>query len=166
MKATYLFKAIAFVAVILASAMNSEMKAQESNFITNEEISNEQIVAKTIYKQDGSQLYRHLRYEFTYDEQQRLASKTALKWDAASEKWTPYFQMTYAYNEKEIIMSYARWNQSHKAYDKDVKQSVYELNDENMPVACKTYEQQENSHRSDWTLVSFPKTDHTVHPMA
>lgn len=45
--------------------------------------------------------------------------------------------MTYQYDNDEITMSYARWNESHKAYDKDTKQSVYELNDENMPVACK-----------------------------
>lgn len=32
-------------------------------------------------------------------------------------------------------MSYARWNESSKAFDKDVKKSVYELNDDNMPMA-------------------------------
>ena len=45
--------------------------------------------------------------------------------------------MTYQYGNDEITMSYARWNESHKAYDKDMKKSVYELNDENMPVAYK-----------------------------
>ena len=37
MKTTNLFKAIAFVAMIIVSVMNSEIKAQD-NFITNEEV--------------------------------------------------------------------------------------------------------------------------------
>ena len=32
-------------------------------------------------------------------------------------------------------MSYARWNNAHKAYDKDIEKSVYEMNEENVPTA-------------------------------
>ena len=53
MKTTNLFKAIAFVAMIIVSVMNSEVKAQD-NFITNEEVKNDLVVAKTIFKQDGT----------------------------------------------------------------------------------------------------------------
>ncbi len=67
MKTTNLFKAVAFVAMTIVSVMNTEVKAQEQ-FITNEEVKNDLIVAKTIFKQDGAQLYNHIRYEFTYDE--------------------------------------------------------------------------------------------------
>lgn len=45
MKTTNLFKAIAFVAMIIVSVMNSEVKAQD-NFITNEEVKNDLVVAK------------------------------------------------------------------------------------------------------------------------
>lgn len=135
MKTAILFKAMTFAAMVIASVMNSEMSAQDNKFITNEEMKNEQVVAKTIFKQDGAQLYRHLRYEFTYDAQKRLASKTAYKWNGSKDEWTPYFQLTYQYGADEITMSYARWNESHKAYDKDVKKSVYELNEKNMPMA-------------------------------
>ena len=57
MKTTNLFKAVAFVAMTIVSVMNTEVKAQENNFITNEEVKNELVVAKTIFKQDGAQLY-------------------------------------------------------------------------------------------------------------
>ena len=136
MKTTSLFKAVAFVAMIIVSVMSSEVKAQDNNFITNEEVKNEMVVAKTIFKQDGAQLYRHMRYEFTYDNQKRLLSKEAYKWDGSRDQWKPYFKMSYQYGEDEITMSYARWNESHKEFDKDMKQSVYELNDDNMPIAC------------------------------
>lgn len=136
MKTTNLFKAVAFVAMIIVSVMGSEVKAQDNNFITNEEVKNEMVVAKTIFKQDGNQLYRHMRYEFTYDNQKRLAGKEAYKWNSSRDQWEPYFKMSYQYGEDEITMSYARWNESHKEFDKDMKKSIYKLNDDNMPVAC------------------------------
>ena len=134
MKTTNLFKAIAFVAMIIVSVMNSEVKAQD-NFITNEEVKNDLVVAKTIFKQDGTYLYNHMRYEFTYDNENRLTGKTASKWDSLKSQWTPYFKMSYQYENNEIIMSYARWNNTHKAYDKDMEKSVYEMNEENVPTA-------------------------------
>ena len=155
MKTTNLFKAIAFVAMIIVSVMNSEVKAQD-NFITNEEVKNDLVVAKTIFN--------HMRYEFTYDNENRLTGKTASKWDSLQSRWTPYFKMSYQYENNEIIMSYARWNKAHKAYDKDMKKSVYEMNEENMPVAYKSYEK--NSEKSNWTLVSYNRIDHTANLLA
>lgn len=164
MKTTNLFKAVAFVAMTIVSVMNTEVKAQENNFITNEEVKNELVVAKTIFKQDGAQLYRHIRYEYSYDDQKRLTCKEASKWDGAKDEWTPYFKMTYQYGNDEITMSYARWNESHKAYDKDMKKSVYELNDENMPVAYKLYNQ--DAPKSELTLVSYNRTDYVANILA
>ena len=163
MKTTNLFKAVAFVAMVIVSVMNSEVKAQ-SSFITNEEVKNDLVVAKTIFKQDGAYLYNHMRYEFTYDNENRLTGKIAAKWDSVKEQWTPYFKMSYQYEGSEITMSYARWNQSHKAYDKDIKKSVYEMNDENMPVAFKNYKM--DSEKSNWTLVSYNRIDHTANLLA
>ena len=140
------------------------VKAQENNFITNEEVKNELVVAKTIFKQDGAQLYRHIRYEYSYDDQKRLTCKEASKWDGVKDEWVPYFKMTYQYGNDEITMSYARWNESHKAYDKDMKKSVYELNDENMPVAYKLYNQ--DAPKSELTLVSYNRTDYVANILA
>mgnify|MGYP000756005212 FL=1 len=143
--------------------MNSEVKAQD-NFITNEEVKNDLVVAKTIFKQDGAYLYKHMRYEFTYDAENRMLSKTASKWNSAKEEWTPYFKMTYNYEGNEIIMSYGRWNASHKAFDKDVQKSIYEMNSQNMPVACRSY--QKPADNSDWTFVSYNRIDHTANLLA
>ena len=137
MKTTNLFKALALAALTLVSTFNVEAFAQETNFITNEEVENNLVVAKTIYKQDGNYLRNHMRYEFTYDEADRLVSKTAAKWDGATDEWVPYFQMTYRYAADEIIMSYARWDEARKTFSKDPKQTIYELNEENIPVACR-----------------------------
>mgnify|MGYP002426369970 FL=1 len=122
--------------ILVASVTNFHLSAQDNRFITNEETQNGVVVSKTIYRQEGAQLYRHLRYDYTYDEQQRITSKTALKWDGATDEWMPYYQMTYTYGADEIVLSYARWDEASKAYDKNKTEQVYALNDENMPVAC------------------------------
>lgn len=137
MKTTNLLKALALAALTLVSTFNFEIRAQETNFITNEEVENNLVVSKTIYRQDGNYLYNHMRYEFTYDDANRLVCKTAAKWDGSMDEWVPYFQMTYRYEASEIVMSYARWDEARQSFSKDSKQTVYELNDENIPVACR-----------------------------
>ncbi len=139
MKATNLFKALAFSVLSLMSVLNTEAKAQ-NDFITNDEVKNNLVVSRTIYKLDGDYLHNHIRYEFAYDDQNRLIRKTANKWDGASDKWEPYFQMTFSYEVGEIIMDYARWDESKQSYSKDMEQSIYELNKDNIPVVCQTVE--------------------------
>lgn len=76
MKTTSLFKAVALVAIMVASVLNSEVKAQDG-FITNQVMNGELVASKTIFKQEGSYLQRHMQYTFTYDDQNRLISKEA-----------------------------------------------------------------------------------------
>ena len=61
---------------------------------TNEEKVDDLVVSKVIYRLDGS-LYRHMKYDFTYDDQKRISSKEAFKWDSSSEKWIPYFKIDF-----------------------------------------------------------------------
>lgn len=164
MKTTNLLKAVALVAMMIASVLNSEVKAQDG-FITNQVMNGELVASKTIFKKDGSLLQRHMQYTYAYDNENRLVSKTAQKWDGAKDAWVPYFKMTYEYTNKEIIMNYARWNASRKVYDEAVQKSVYELNDKNMPTAYKAYKQENNS-KSDWTLVDHQEMNYTANLLA
>ena len=86
MKTTVLFRMIVLVAMVFAGIANTTVKAQGNNFITNEEKVDDLVVSKVIYRLDGS-LYRHMKYDFTYDDQKRMSSKEAFKWDASTEKW-------------------------------------------------------------------------------
>ena len=85
MKTTSLFKAVALVAIMIASVLNSEVKAQDG-FITNQVMNGELVASKTIFKKDGSYLQRHMQYTFAYDDQNRLISKEASKWDGAKDE--------------------------------------------------------------------------------
>ena len=138
MKTTALFRIIVLVAMVFTGVANANLRAQDKNFITNEEKVGDLVVSKVIYRLDGS-LFRHMKYNFTYDDQKRMTSKESFKWDAVREEWAPYFKIDYTYSSNEITLVYGRWNASHKAYDASVEKSVYELNDANMPIAYMNY---------------------------
>ena len=103
MKTTVLFRMMVLVAMVVAGIANTELKAQDNNFITNEEKVDDLVVSKVIYRLDGS-LYRHMKYDFTYDDQKRVAAKEAFKWDSSTEKWIPYFKIDYTYSSNEITL--------------------------------------------------------------
>lgn len=149
MKTTVLFRVIVLAVMAVVCVANVELKAQDSNFITNEVVVGNQVTSKIVYRMDGS-LYRHMKYDFAYDAQNRMTAKEAFKWDATSESWTPYFKISYLYAGNEITMEYARWNAGHKAYDIAAEKSVYELNAENMPIAYINYKW--NQPNKDWSM--------------
>lgn len=149
MKTTVFFRMIVLVAMTITGIANTDLRAQESNFVTNEVKEGDLVTSKVIYRMDGS-LHRHMKYDFSYDNQNRITGKEAFKWDGSHEKWVPYFKITYLYGGSEITMEYARWNERRKAYIDSVEKTVYEMNEQNMPIAYMNYKWNESG--SDWTV--------------
>ena len=132
MKTNLISKAVVMVAVVMASVMNFSASASNpTQYVKNEEMTGELMTAKTIFKNEDGHLYRHLRYTYTYDNENRVTSKEASKWDSSKEAWVPYFKMNVSYANNEVELSYARWNSKSNAYDSNVEKTVYELNDSN-----------------------------------
>ena len=132
MKTNLISKAVVMLAVVMASVMNFSANASNpTQYVKNEEMTGELMTAKTIFKNEDGRLYRHLRYTYTYDTENRVTSKEASKWDSSKETWVPYFKMDVSYANNEVELSYARWNSKSNAYDSNVEKTVYELNDSN-----------------------------------
>ena len=132
MKANVIFKAVVMVAVVMVSAMNFSASAgNPTQYVKNEEMAGELMTAKTIFKSEDGYLFRHLRYTYTYDNENRVTSKEASKWDSAKDAWVPYFKMNMEYSNNEIAVNYARWNSKSNAYDSNIQKNVYELDDTN-----------------------------------
>ena len=132
MKTNLISKAVVMVAVVMASVMNFSASASNpTQYVKNEEMTGELMTAKTIFKNEDGHLFRHLRYTYTYDNENRVTSKEASKWDSSKEAWIPYFKMDVSYANNEVELSYARWNSKSNAYDSNIEKTVYELNDAN-----------------------------------
>ena len=135
MKTNLISKAVVMLAVVMASVMNFSASASNpTQYVKNEEMTGELMTAKTIFKNEDGRLYRHLRYIYTYDTENRVTSKEASKWDSSKEAWVPYFKMDVFYANNEVELSYARWNSKSNAYDSSIKKTVYEMNDDNVTL--------------------------------
>ena len=135
MKTNLISKAVVMLAVVMASVMNFSANASNpTQYVKNEEMTGELMTAKTIFKNEDGHLYRHLRYTYTYDTENRVTSKEASKWDSSKEAWVPYFKMDVFYANNEVELSYARWNSKSNAYDNSIKKTIYEMNDDNVTL--------------------------------
>ena len=135
MKTNLISKAVVMLAVVMASVMNFSASASNPNqYVKNEEMTGELITARTIFKNEDGHLFRHLRYTYTYDTENRVTSKEASKWDSSKEAWVPYFKIDVFYANNEVELSYARWNSKSNAYDNSIKKTIYEMNDDNVTL--------------------------------
>ena len=135
MKTNLISKAVVMLAVVMASVMNFSANASNpTQYVKNEEMTGELMTAKTIFKNEDGHLFRHLRYTYTYDNENRVTSKEASKWDSSKETWVPYFKMDVSYTNNEVELSYARWNSKSNAYDSSIEKTVYEMNDDNVTL--------------------------------
>ena len=135
MKTNLISKAVVMLAVVMASVMNFSASASNpTQYVKNEEMTGKLMTAKTIFKNEDGHLFRHLRYTYTYDNENRVTSKEASKWDSSKEAWVPYFKMNVSYANSEVELSYARWNSKSNAYDSNIKKTVYEMNDDNVTL--------------------------------
>lgn len=132
MKTNLISKAVVMVAVVLASVMNFSASAMNpTEYVKNEEVTNGLTTAKTIFRNENGYLFRHLRYTYSYDNENRVTCKEASKWDSVKEAWVPYFKLDVEYTGNEVALNYARWNSKSNAYNNNMETSVYELNNDN-----------------------------------
>ena len=112
MKATVFSKAVVMMAVVMASVMNFSASATTpADYVKNEEMTGELMTAKTIFRNEDGHLFRHLRYTYTYDSENRVTSKEAFKWDSVKEAWVALFQAGMLNTlTREVELNYARWN--------------------------------------------------------
>ena len=130
MKTNLISKAVVMLAVVMASVMNFSASASNpTQYVTNNEMTGELITAKNIFRNEDGHLFRHLRYTYTYDNENRVTSKEASKWNSEKEAWVPYFKLNVGYSDNEVELNYACWNNKSNAYDSNVQKTVYELND-------------------------------------
>lgn len=148
MKAT-LLKAVVCVTLVFAGVLNADLKAQDK-FVTNDVMTGEQVTSKIIYRYDNV-LYRYLKYDFKYDNQNNMVEKEAFKWNASTENWVPYYKINVAYTFDQVVMNYAKWNEKEKAYNGEQEKSVYELDALNVAVAYQNYKK--NDYKKEWKIV-------------
>lgn len=137
------------VATILMASLNAFNNVSE--YVYNTEGSDNVVTSTVVYKKSegGKYLSHYLKYNYTYDEQQRLVKKEALKWNLYSEKWENSYCLDYIYDASGYSIEYALWNRVASDYtDVVAKQTYAEKMDGVMAVASYKW----NNKGNGWVI--------------
>ncbi|MCD8080930.1 MAG: DUF3836 domain-containing protein [Bacteroides sp.] len=126
-------KAVCVMGIGIAMITGITAKAQ-NGYVTNDVVEDEKVISRIIYRNEDGLQY-HMKYDFTYDDQNRMLSKETSRWDRRRKCWSPNTKLTYRYMDTQVVLEHARWSKEQNAYNVDIKHSVYELSEDNMPVA-------------------------------
>ncbi|MCD8135983.1 MAG: DUF3836 domain-containing protein [Parabacteroides gordonii] len=76
--------------------------------------------------QEEGLLNKQVKYEFTYNDNGKVAEKKAYRWNQSKETWDPYYLISYQYNEAkgEINSVYGMWNKKKKDFSLNIQEMV------------------------------------------
>ena len=132
MKASLLRKEILTLVVLFVCSL-AMSAASPRNYLYDTKEENGKIVSKVIFLQEEGLLNKQVKYEFTYNDNGKVAEKKAYRWNKTKETWDPYYLISYQYNEDGNITSeYGMW---------DKKKKDYSLNQQKMIVPATSYEE-------------------------
>ncbi len=113
MKAIVFFKIMFVTAVMIISI--SAVNAGTPQRITNDEVdSYNHVTAKMVYDKNGENLKPVYRFEFKYDNSDRVVEKKAFKWDGFG--WSDFYVMVVKYSGNEASIIHSMWNDKTKKY--------------------------------------------------
>ena len=115
MKAKVSLKTVIVSALLLVCGLNASAD-NKSNLIYNSEEVNGMKVAETVYKMDGNTLANYMKYNYKYDDQNRMTESEALKWNSTKNTWGNDMCIRYAYQGKTGTTTYYKWNSKKGEY--------------------------------------------------
>lgn len=139
--------------VILSAVMAMATSAGSiSNFAYNSVINDGKVESQTVHEvQNQKYLQPHLKYNYTYDEQNRLIQKEVLKWNKQVQKYDKDRCLTITYDTDETAVEYAFWNAGTNAYSNIKEKAVYRGNETGMAENYQSYAW--NERQNEWDLV-------------
>ena len=115
MKAKVSLKTVIVSALLLVCGLNASAD-NKSNLIYNSEEVNGMKVAETVYKMDGNTLANYMKYNYKYDDQNRMTESEALKWNSTKNTWGKDMCIRYAYQGKTMTTTDYKWNNKKGEY--------------------------------------------------
>ena len=116
MKAKVFLKMFVVSAVLLVASIATSARSNDGQLIYNPVEENGMTIGQTIYKMDGSTLANYMKYNYKYDDQNRMTESEALKWNSTKNTWGNDMCIRYAYQGKTMTTTYYKWNNKKGEY--------------------------------------------------
>lgn len=107
---------IMFLSALLFTCGLNVSADNKNNLIYNSEEVNGVMVGQTVYKTEGTTLANYMKYNYKYDDQNRMTESEALKWNANKNTWVNDLCIRYAYQGKSLTTTYYKWNNKKSEY--------------------------------------------------
>ena len=124
MKASILRKEILSLVVLFVCSL-AMSAASPRNYLYDTKEENGKIVSKVVFLQEEGLLNKQVKYEFTYNDNGRVAEKKAYRWDACREIWKPAYLLTVTPGISETKLSYTEWNAKKSAFNDNKQETIY-----------------------------------------
>lgn len=108
-------KNLILFACLFACGMNASAD-NKSNLIYNSEEVNGVMVGQTVYKMDGGTLSNYMKYNYKYDDQNRMTENETMKWNSTENTWNKDLCIRYTYQGKTLTTTYYKWNKKKGEY--------------------------------------------------
>ncbi len=115
MKAKETLKYAIIYELLLVCGLNASAD-NKSNLIYNSEEVNGVMVGQTVYKAEGNTLANYMKYNYKYDDQNRMTESETLKWNANKNAWVNDLSIRYTYQGKTLTTTYYKWNNKKGEY--------------------------------------------------
>lgn len=111
------------IAFCLLFSCITAANAQDSHrFVYNKSYDNE-----IVYLCDSvtNILTPYLKYEFTYNQDGKMNSKKAFRWDLSGKQWLPYYLFTSTFVGDNEIQEFALWSNKSKDFTRNKEKVIF-----------------------------------------
>jgi len=116
MKTGLFRKSIFVIASLFMLSLTMSAFAQKS-YIYNTKEENGKIVSKIIFSNEEGILTKEMKYDFSYNSENKVSVKTVYKWNENKKDWDNFCQTTYTYDTTgEIHSVFGMWNKEKKDF--------------------------------------------------
>lgn len=107
-----------------------------------------QIISK--FDKSKKYLIPHLKYEFTYNSENKVVKKEAFRWNIPKQIWEQNFHLKYSYQDNLLIIEYAHWEPQKKRYTPYTKKATYHIYNNRFTIY--KYYTRKSFSEDDWVL--------------
>ncbi|MCD8032421.1 MAG: DUF3836 domain-containing protein [Bacteroides sp.] len=139
---------------MIASVLCSLTLCAANQFVYNTE-SHEAGTTQIVYKTDatGKYLIPHLKYNFSYDEQNRVEQKEVSRWNSNSGMWINQHILSFLYEKDTYSIVSADWNAEEKVYHPISLKAIYTLDSENRTCRYESFRIDKDTQ--EWELTVY-----------
>lgn len=110
------FKVLIIAVLLIGSFCNLSAKTNVNNIVYNTHEKNGMLVGQTLYKQEGKTLTQYLRYNYVYNNENKIIENNIEKWDNENQTWINALTTKYSYENQNVLTKTYKWNSIKKIY--------------------------------------------------